>query len=550
MTAPWSVRLGVRSTSCRGGLGALALLGVALAGPGPALADIASDHPGAILVFPKMLLDTADGLDTMIRITNVSSTPLNVYCFYVNSTPQCSLGPDGSSCFPSELACFRDIGGQQVAGKCLPQWQETDFVVRLTREQPTGWLVSGGESVNCAFVDGVCSNDGTTSCDTDSQCGADNRCVKPPCLPLDGGPLGRSGPGGEVNEGAIPLSPSDPFIGELKCVAVDESLNPVPRNDLIGQALIGRVQAGPDDRIQVAGYNAIGIPALVDACLPSGVCEIGGGRCKKDSDCPTNDRNATLVLGGPDAEYEGCPNVLILDHYFDGAVDTLVRNFCQLDGTCNVTGTACAGDAECVDNVCLAGGACSVTATACAVDADCANTCGVGNVCTLSGEHCASDADCTEPTFAARVATDLTLVPCTEDFENQDPSLSRTVAQFLVFNEFEQRFSTSRTIDCFKEIQLSNIETTDNSRSIFSAGVEGTLTGQSRIRGVLNQDPAVAGRTGNGLLAVSETFRCAGPLYTFPTCGLADNAGPLVGTTAKNLHFQGRREQSDFIYLP
>ena len=34
----------------------------------------------------------------------------------------------------------------------------------------------------------------------------------------------------------------------------------------------------------------------------------------------------------------------------------------------------------------------------------------------------------------------MTLVPCTEDFENQRPEISKTTAQFLVFNEFEQRF--------------------------------------------------------------------------------------------------------------
>ena len=96
-----------------------------------------------------------------------------------------------------------------------------------------------------------------------------------------------------------------------------------------------------------------------------------------------------------------------------------------------------------------------------------------------------------------------------------------TVAQFLVFNEFEQRFSTSRTVDCFKEIQLSNMETSDNTRSIFSAGVSGTLTGQTRINPI-----------GSGLLAVAHEVH--------ESSGLADF----------NVHFQGDRANPDFIVLP
>jgi hypothetical protein len=141
------------------------------------------------------------------------------------------------------------------------------------------------------------------------------------------------------------------------------------------------------------------------------------------------------------------------------------------------------------------------------------------------------------------VATELTLIPCTQDFRTQDPSLAATVAQFLVFNEFEQRFSTSRTVNCFKETKLSNIDTTDNERSIFSAGVAGTLTGQTRIRGV---DEAALDH-GNTLIGLAEEFRCAGP--DFPFCSFV-NGGGLISSNASNLHFQGTRSVSDFMYLP
>jgi hypothetical protein len=549
------------------------LLMAALAVPRAATADVGSDHPAAILVFPKLLVDTVNGIDTLIRVTNVSSTAINVKCFYVNATPQCSL-EDATSCFPDRLSCFREVGGQLLPGTCFPQWQETDFFMRLTQEQPTGWLVSGGENVNCAFLNGVCSQDHVTPCNDDGDCGIRNRCIKPPCFPLDGGLLGRSGPGGQNNEtSAVPLSPEDPFIGELKCIALDESgEHPVARNDLIGTALIGRTHSGPEAAVEVSGYNAIGIPALTNECLPSGRCSITNTPCQDSQQCaPTNNQDKTLVLGGPadKAEYDGCPNVLILDHFLDGAADPVIANVCNPDGTCSVSGTPCENDNNCVDNICLPAGSCSVTKTPCAAPGDCQNTCittntcvagscsvtgaacsgtnpCLHNFCTLSGNHCSVDEECPAPTFQARIVTELTLVPCTEDFESQQTVA--TVAQFLVFNEFEQRFSASTTVECFKEIPLSNIDTVQSERSIFTVGAMGTLTGQTRIRGVVNKVPNPL--VGNALLGVAEEFRCAGPKYDFPRCNFVDQPERLISSAAKNLHFQGRRPQADFIYLP
>jgi len=502
-----------------------ALLGILASQPARVHAEVASDHPAAILVFPKLLVDTPNGLDTLIRISNVSETPIKVKCFYVNTTPECSLA-DGS-CFPNQRTCTAVVGSQTFFGTCTDQWQETDFIFKLTREQPTGWLVSGGERLDCRFIDGVCSNDGTTVCDRDTECGAGNRCVRPACLPLDGPPLGRVGRDGQINEGAVPISPADPFVGELKCIALDDSEVEVARNDLIGEVLIGRLKSGPDQAIELAGYNAIGIPAIPG----------------------TGNRDGTLVLGGPPeaAEYDGCPNVLILDHYFDGAIDPVLENSCLPSGTCSIDAAPCASNAECLANRCI-GTLCSVTGTTCGGDMDCRNVC-TNDLCTLSGERCVNSNDCSPSNFEVRLATSLTLVPCTEDFEEQKPEIARTTAQFLVYNEFEQRFSTSIPIQCFKEIQLSAIETSgDNSRSIFSAGVAGTLTGQTRIRGVENQ--LNSGRAGNTLLGVAEEFRCTGAPFQFPVCNFVEQPERMVSGNAKNLHFQGRRALSDFIYLP
>src|SRR5262249_19204802 len=53
------------------------------------------------------------------------------------------------------------------------------------------------------------------------------------------------------------------------------------------------------------------------------------------------------------------------------------------------------------------------------------------------------------------VSTEVTFVPCTENFESQVPS-SVTV-QFQAINEFEQQFSASTTITCWANLTLSKI---------------------------------------------------------------------------------------------
>src|SRR5262249_7225628 len=83
---------------------------------------------------------------------------------------------------------------------------------------------------------------------------------------------------------------------------------------------------------------------------------------------------------------------------------------------------------------------------------------------------------------AGTVSTTLVLVPCGADILGAAPSPD--VVQFLVHNEFAQRFSTSRTLFGQQAIPLSRIDTTQRQRSIFSAGIEGTLTGQTVIDGI------------------------------------------------------------------
>jgi hypothetical protein len=190
--------------------------------------------------------------------------------------------------------------------------------------------------------------------------------------------------------------------------------------------------------------NAIGIQAIPGRLNEDPILCIGG---EPNDDCPNG------------AEYVGCPQTLIMDHFFDGAI---------VDGT--------------------------------------------------------------------EVVSRLTLVPCSQDYETPSSNLSeRTTVQFLVYNEFEQRFSTSFRIACFEDRQLSDIDTRlsdiDDGSSIFNVAVQGTLSGQTRIRGVAVGDDA------HGLL---------GQLTEFHDCSTSPDG---LCTAATNLHTQGRRQFGDEIIL-
>ena len=113
----------------------------------------------------------------------------------------------------------------------------------------------------------------------------------------------------------------------------------------------------------------------------------------------------------------------------------------------------------------------------------------------------------------------MILVPCTQDLLRQVPGSA--VVQYLVYNEFEQRFSTSRSTTCKQTTILSLIDTTQPIRSIFSVGVAGTLTGQIRMNPI-----------GSGLL------------------GMAREAHLTLGFDEFNLHMQGERIEPDVITLP
>jgi len=139
------------------------------------------------------------------------------------------------------------------------------------------------------------------------------------------------------------------------------------------------------------------------------------------------------------------------------------------------------------------------------------------------------------PGFERR--TDLTLIPCSQNFaENDLTEQVVNAVQFLVYNEFEQRFSASTRFQCFRETQLSLIDSRPGQErfSIWNVGVQGTLTGQTRIRSIVGPENDV----GHGVLAVAEQFR------EF----VAVANGDEIGSAAFNLNYVGLNPgRGDFV---
>jgi hypothetical protein len=87
----------------------------------------------------------------------------------------------------------------------------------------------------------------------------------------------------------------------------------------------------------------------------------------------------------------------------------------------------------------------------------------------------------------------------------------------------------------------TNPASTGDLRSIFNANVQGTLTGQTRIRGVdpSLEDPANEFR-GGGLIGVAEEFHRSN----------VNDLSSIVSSAAFNLHQSGLRERRNFITVP
>jgi len=226
-----------------------ALVGALLIPCVPAVGEVSTNQPGAIMVFPKVVSDANQ--DTIIQITNATGSRVLARCFYID-------GADNPTT-------------QE------PLWVLTDFQISLTMQQPAVWVA--GEGL--------------------------------PAVPPDG----RSR---DLYPGPVPPV-GDGFIGELRCVVVNESESPISVNALTGEAtLINRVTGA------TRKYQGIAIPGLAG-----------------------NNGDNTLLLN--DIEYSSCPRVLLLNNLFTDALDpilnTAVRTTvslvpCSMDLENTVPGTA------------------------------------------------------------------------------------------------------------------------------------------------------------------------------------------------------------------
>jgi hypothetical protein len=229
----------------------------------PARADVSSERSSSILIFPKVIFDSETGQDTLIQISNTNNSMVHIHCFYVNAAGVCQRRP-------SEACRNSDECG--INGPCVPQWQEVDFDIWLTKQQPTHWEAGFGRFPNAS--DRMCDrNVNQYECD-----------------------------GAGFDPGRVPPV-DDPFFGELRCIEVDQSGAPLSGNHLKGEATLITTDG------DASKYNAIGIAG----------------------DPFTNDSDTTLCLGGgvspfcpTGAEYEACPEMLQLDHFAERADNPLL----------------------------------------------------------------------------------------------------------------------------------------------------------------------------------------------------------------------------------
>ncbi|MFN8640783.1 MAG: hypothetical protein U0802_03665 [Candidatus Binatia bacterium] len=284
--------------------------------------------------------------------------------------------------------------------------------------------------------------------------------------------------GAGIDPGAIPPT-AEGFTGELKCVEVDVAGNPIGGNHLKGEATLLTLD---DD---ASKYNAVGIQGT----------DLAGETGNELLLNQPNDADG----GEPVGQYNACPNVLLLNHLAEGVTDPILYEN-GLGGTCSVGNAPCYSDDDCGSGTC--NNPPQVLDSANKVD------------------------------LRSASITDLTLIPCTQDFENSLPS-SVTV-QFAIYNEFEQRFSASTTVDCWANFYLFQVDSPlDPERSVFSFPTLGTVAAHTRI--TPNPD-------GGAVIGVAGVTR-------------ANNQGSLT-RTAYNIHMEGDRfsasggEITDKITLP
>lgn len=128
------------------------------------------------------------------------------------------------------------------------------------------------------------------------------------------------------------------------------------------------------------------------------------------------------------------------------------------------------------------------------------------------------------------MGTTLTLVPCSEDLENQIPS--RVTLGILTYDEFESRLSTSFTVDCWYNRRLNF--------SPFTLGsMGGSTTRHTRIRPIAGAGGVIGVAEATHSIGNGNTTVAAYNLQTqgnrFDRATQGDNDTPVAGVTDRIL---------------
>jgi hypothetical protein len=236
--------------------GLVAALAVVLVA-GVARADVTTERPGSILIFPKVVRDGAR--ETTIQITNTGNMPDTVRCFYLNAQAQ--------------------PGGQ-------PACVETDFFLSLTKQQPTQWNVSTGRAVN----------------QFDGDRGLDPGSIPPAPLGFVGAlicaevdafdkPVAQNQLKGEATLSGVPGSPGQADISKYNALAVqgngaagandgDDALELNRDANNLG----GEYNACP--AATVLNFEPDGsTDPVIESMGTGGTCAVTGTGCNNDADC-------------------------------------------------------------------------------------------------------------------------------------------------------------------------------------------------------------------------------------------------------------------------
>lgn len=138
------------------------------------------------------------------------------------------------------------------------------------------------------------------------------------------------------------------------------------------------------------------------------------------------------------------------------------------------------------------------------------------------------------------IRTYLTLVPCSEDFANQVPG--EVTVQFSIVNEFENVFSASTTVECYRSFRLSDVDAPTGTCSLSGAPCTNDTQCINAAAGFCSKNSVF----GVGVLGSGSAFTRVSPVdLDGGVLGVAEEYHYISdGTVARgawNLHQDGNR---------